>query len=395
MKPLEKIKVLDLSRVLAGPYCTMLLAELGAEITKVEIPEKGDDARHYGPFVDDVSLYFISINRGKRSISLNLKTEKGKQILKDLIPHFDVVIENFRPGTMEKLGLPYEEIRKINPKIIYASTSGFGHTGPDSKKPAYDMLVQAMGGMISITGWPDSLPTRVGMSIGDIGAALYTAIGITTALYQREITGEGQKVDIGMLDCQLALLENAVVRYQAEGVPPSPIGNRHPTITPFQGFKAKDAHITIPIGNDNMWKKFCKILNKEDLITNPLFDTNKNRTDNRLALMEILEPIIAEKNVDEWIEILEKAELPCSPINTIDKVMELEQVKARKMIVDVEDEKIGKVKVVGNAIKMSSLPEQEYRENAPQIGEHNLSVYRDLLNFTKEEIEILKQEGVI
>jgi len=253
-KPLENIKVLDLTRVLAGPFCTMILNDLGAYVLKVELPGTGDDARAFGPFKNEQSLYFVSINRGKDSISLNLKSEKGKNILKELVKKFDIIIENYRPGTMEKLGLGYDELKKINPKIIYAASSGFGHTGPDSQKPAYDILAQAMGGVMSITGWPDSQPTRVGMSLGDITASLYTAIGINAALYQRMITGEGQKIDVSMLDCQVSILENALARFQVDGKSPEPIGNRHPTITPFQAFKAKDNYFVIAIGNDSLWE---------------------------------------------------------------------------------------------------------------------------------------------
>lgn len=394
-KPLENVKVLDLTRVLAGPYCTMLLRELGAEIIKVEMPGKGDDARNYGPFIDNKSVYFISINRGKKSISLNLKTERGKQIIFELIKKVDVVAENFRPGTMEKLGLGYETLKEINPKIIYAATSGFGHTGPESKKPAYDMLVQSMGGMISITGWPDMPPTRVGMSIGDIGASLYTAIGITTALYHREVTGEGQKVDVAMLDCQVALLENAVVRYQVNGVPPQPMGNHHPTITPFQAFKAKDAYIAIPVGNNNMWKTFCGAIEREDLIDHERFKTNKERTDNRDELIPILEAVIAQKSIAEWIEIFGNVQFPCSPINTIDKTMQHPQVLARNMIVDVEDKDLGTIKIAGNAIKMSSIEEEPFRKSSPEIGEHNEKIFKELLNYSDEEIEQLRKDGVI
>ena len=394
-KPLENVKVLALSRVLAGPYCTMLLKELGAEVIKVEMPGKGDDARSYGPFKDNKSVYFISINRGKKSISLNLKHEKGKQIIYDLVKQVDVVTENFRPGTMEKLGLGYETLREINPRIIYAATSGFGHTGPDSKKPAYDMLVQAMGGMISITGWPDKPPTRVGMSIGDIGAALYTPIGISTALYQREITGIGQKVDVAMLDCQVALLENAVVRYQVDGVPPGPKGNRHPTITPFQAFQAQDDYIAIPVGNDAMWKIFCKAIERDDLIEHERFATNKQRTDNIDELTPILADVMATKTVAEWAEIFEQANFPCSPINTIDKTMQHRQVLARHMIVDVEDKDIGTVKIAGNPIKMSMLPEEPTRPSSPDIGEHNLEILKGWLGYSEQEIEQLHQDGVI
>lgn len=394
-KPLANIKVLELSRVLAGPYCNMLLKELGAEVIKVEMPEKGDDARSFGPFKNNKSVYFLSINRGKESISLNLKTEQGKQIILDLVKHVDVVTENFRPGTMEKLGLGYETLKAVNPKIIYAATSGFGHTGPDSKRPAYDMLVQAMGGMISITGWPDKPPTRVGMSIGDIGAALYTAIGITTALYHREITGEGQKVDVAMLDCQIALLENAVVRYQVDGVPPGPMGNRHPTITPFQAFKAKDDYIAIPAGNDTMWKKFCVAIEREDLIVHEKFQTNKLRTDNIDELTPILEEVMAQKTVTEWVEIFERAQFPCSPINTIDKTMAHRQVVARNMIVKADDDDLGSIKIAGNPIKMSSIEEEPTRKAAPEVGEHNRKIFKEYLGYSDEEIEQLKKEGVI
>ncbi len=394
-KPLENVKVLDLTRVLAGPYCTMLLKELGAEIIKVEIPGKGDDARHYGPFKNNKSVYFVSINRGKESISLNLKTEQGRNIILELVKKVDVIMENFRPGTMEKLGLGYETLKQVNPKIIYAATSGFGHTGPDSKKPAYDMLMQAMGGMISITGWPEAPPTRVGMSIGDIGASLYTAIGVTTALYHKAVTGEGQKVDVAMLDCQVALLENAVVRYQVAGVPPGPMGNHHPTITPFQAFKAKDEYIAIPAGNDTMWKAFCRAIGRDDLIDHEKFKTNKDRTTNRDELIPILEDVIAQKTVAEWIEIFEKAQFPCSPINTIDKAMAHPQVLARNMLVEVEDKDLGTIKIAGNAIKMSSIEEEPTRKPAPEVGEHNVKIFKELLGYSDEELEQLRKDGVI
>lgn len=394
-KPLENVKVLDLTRVLAGPYCTMLLQELGAEVIKVEMPIKGDDARHYGPFKENKSVYFISINRGKKSISLNLKHEQGKQIIYDLVKQVDVVTENFRPGTMEKLGLGYDRLRELNPRIIYAATSGFGHTGPESKKPAYDMLVQSMGGMISITGWPDKPPTRVGMSIGDIGAALYTAIGISTALYQREVTGEGQKVDVAMLDCQIALLENAVVRYQVDGIPPGPMGNRHPTITPFQAFRTKDDYIAIPVGNDAMWKIFCTAIERKDLITHESFATNKLRTDNIQELIPILEDVMKTKTVAEWVGVFEKANFPCSPINTIDKTMKHPQILARNMIVDVDDKDIGHVKITGNPIKMSSLPEEPTRPSSPDIGTSNREIFIERLGYSEADIAQWREQGII
>ena len=394
-KPLDGIKVLDLTRVLAGPFCTMILSDMGAEVVKVEIPKIGDDSRYFGPFKNKQSLYFLSLNREKKSITLNLKTEEGKSIIKDLVKKFDVLVENYRPSTMEKLGLGYDVLKKINPCLIYAASSGFGHTGPDSKKPAYDILAQARGGIMSITGWPDSPPTRVGMSTGDITASLFTAIGISAALYQREITGKGQKVDVAMLDSQVAILENALSRYQVDSKPPIPIGNRHPTITPFQAFKAKDTYFVLPIGNDNLWSKFCKIINMEEMIEDSRFVTNGARTENLKELIPTLDEIFITKNASEWIELLEQNGIPCGPINTIDKVMNDKQVLARNMIVEVEDKKAGKIRIAGNPIKMTTIPEKQTRKPAPEIGEHTKDVLLEYLNFNEKKISQLYENGVI
>lgn len=393
--PLSNIKVLDLTRVLAGPFCTMILSDLGAEIVKVEMPETGDDSRAFGPFINGQSLYFLSINREKKSISLNLKTVKGKEIFLDLIQHFDIVIENYKPGTMEKLGLGYEILKKVNPKIIYAAASGFGHTGPDSKKPAYDILAQAMGGVMSITGWPGAEPTRVGMSLGDITASLYAAIGINAALYHRTITGEGQKIDVSMLDCQVSILENALTRYQVDLVSPRPLGNRHPTITPFQAFKTKDDYIVIAAGNDNLWEKLCKAVDRTDLISDERFSTNGQRTVNIEPLVEIMTEILSHKTSEEWIEILDKAEVPVSPINTIDKVMLNRQVLSRNMIVGVKDRRAGDLKIAGNPVKMSTIEEKTDRFPAPEIGEHNDIILKEMLGYSEEEIARLKEEKII
>lgn len=395
MKPLSDIKILDLTRVLAGPFCTMLLSELGAEVVKVEMPGTGDDSRSYGPFKNGKSLYFISINRDKKSISLNLKTEKGREILRKLIPHFDVIIENFKPGTMEKLGLGYEDIKKINPKIIYAASSGFGHTGPDSGKPAYDILVQALGGIMSITGWPETPPTRVGMSVGDITVSFYTAMGILSAIYHRTKTGEGQKIDISMLDCQLSILENAFLRYQVDSKPPTPIGNRHPTIAPFQAYKAKDEYFVVAAGNDSIFVKMCKAMKCEFLIEDERFKTNSARTANLIELNNVLDSLFAGKTVSEWVEILDAAQVPCAPINTIDKAVANRQIKARNMVVEVDDKDVGKVDIIGNAVKMSSIEESPMRNPAPEIGEHNYSVLNSILGLNQSEIDDLKEEGVL
>ncbi len=395
IKPLETIKVLDLTRVLAGPFCTMILSDLGAEVIKVEMPETGDDSRCFGPFKNEQSLYFLSLNREKKSITLNLKADEGKAVFKDLVKKFDVLVENFRPGTMEKLGLGYEVLQEINPKLIYASSSGFGHSGPDSKKPAYDILAQARGGIMSITGWPGSPPTRVGMSSGDITASLFTAIGINAALFQRGQTGKGQKIDVAMLDCQVAILENALARYQVDGVAPAPLGNRHPTITPFQAFKAKDDYFVLPIGNDNLWKKFCHVIEKDAFVTDERFATNGARTENLKSLIPLLDEIFIKKTVSEWIILLESKGIPCGPINSIDQVLKDEQILARNMIVEVKDDKAGLTRIAGNPIKMTSIPEEKNRKPAPKLGEHTREILAELLDLDDMKIKRLREDGVI
>lgn len=395
MKPLENIKILDLTRVLAGPYATMLMQELGAEVIKVEIPETGDDARYFGPFRNGKSAYFLSINRGKKSISLNMKSPKGIEILLELVKKVDIVTENFRPGTMEKLGLSYERLKEINPRLIFASTSGFGQTGPESRKPAYDMLVQAMSGMMSITGWTDKPPTRVGASIGDLGAGLFTVIGILAALHQRNSTGEGQRVDVAMLDCQLSLLENAIVRFQTDGKSPQPAGNQHPTITPFQVFRTLDDYLAVSIGNDAMWKTFCQTIDNLDLFNHPNYKTNRDRTAHRNKLLPELEQLFQTKTNAQWCEILENVGLPHSPVNTIEKIIDHPQVKARNMIVETDDKSGGTIRVAGNPIKMSSISEEKSRKPVPEIGENTVEILSDLLGYTEEQIAKLKEDGVL
>ncbi len=394
-KPLEGVRVLDLTRVLAGPFCTMMLLDLGAEVIKVENPNGGDDSRAFGPFQNGRSAYFLTINRGKKSISLNLKTQEGKQLLRDLVKHCDVICENYTPGTMEKLGLGYDDLRVINPRIIYAAMSGFGHSGPDMNKPAYDILVQAMGGVMSITGWPGSAPTRVGVSMGDISAALFGAIGLTTALYQREKTGVGQKVDVAMLDCQAAMLENALARFQVEKAVPQPLGSRHPSISPFQAYKASDGYLIIAAGNDNLWSKLCTALNCTPLISDARFQTNAQRTSNVIEVETELNAILDQKTVAQWMDILNNAGVPCSPVNGMDAVLQHPQLNARNMFVDVTDPAFPGMKVPGNPIKMSCLAEELSRDKAPDIGEHNSEVLRDLLGMSNAQIAALKALGVM
>jgi CoA:oxalate CoA-transferase len=376
--PLSGITVVDLSRILAGPYCTMLMAELGARIIKVEPPGKGDDAREYGPFLKGRSTYFASINRGKESIALDLKADTDKRIFEKLLEKADVLVENFRPGTMEKLGYGWETLHPRYPKLIYACASGFGHTGPNSKDPAYDMVVQGMGGMMSVTGYPNEPPARVGMSIGDIGAGLYTAIAVNAALVHRLKTGESTKVDIGMFDCQLALLENAVMRYTVEGEIPGPLGARHPTITPFQAFRSGDGNIIIAAGNDGLFVKLADALGRPDMAQHPDYKTNAARLKNQPKLQADIEAILAQKTTAQWIDILGKAGLPCGPINNIAQALAHPQVAARNMLVSVPDPSGATLKLVGNPLKMSAFADPPTRDPAPDLDADRRAILDEL-----------------
>ncbi len=394
-KPLEHIKVLDFTRVLAGPYCTMMLANMGAEIIKVERPDTGDDSRDFGPFINGQSAYFISINRGKKSIAVDLKSKEGIEIIKELVKQVDVVAENFRPGTMEKLGLGYEVLKQINPAVIYATMSGFGQSGPYSKRPAYDMIVQGMGGIMSITGNPDGEPVRVGTSIGDITAGMFGAYGIVTALLDRTITGEGRMVDVAMFDGQVAILENAIARYTALNEIPKPLGARHPSIAPFGAFKTSDGYLIMACGNDSLWETFCKVVERPDLLEMEEFKTNALRTKNVDMLKNHIDEILVNKTTAEWNEYLNKKGVPCSPINTVDKLFTDPQVEARKMLVEVEQPGAGKLKIAGNPVKLSGMEKEISDDPAPDIGEHTEQILKDLLGLSKDEIDSFKNKNII
>ena len=392
--PLEGIQVLDLTRILAGPYATMILRDLGAEVIKIEQPETGDEARDFGPFKNDFSLYFMSVNRGKKSVTLNLKSPRGKELFLELVKGSDILVENFRPGTMEKLGLDYESLKKHHPSLLYAACSGFGQTGPYAMRGAYDMIIQGMGGIISITGEPDRPPVRVGTSIGDITSALFTTIGILSALRHRDQTGEGQLIDVGMLDCQVAILENAMVRYFSTGDIPRPLGRRHPAITPFEVFESADGYVVIAIGNNELWRKFCEHVGRPELIDDERFHTNALRTENHEPLFPILAEIMYRRTTDAWVEALEAIGVPCGPVNTVDKVANDPQVLARDMIAEVEHDTTGTVQIPGIPIKLSETPGQ-IDAPAPNLGEHTSEVLTDLLKLTAEEVNQLKQDGVL
>jgi len=376
--PLSGITVVDLSRILAGPYCTMLMAEMGARVIKVEPPKTGDDARAYGPFVKHHSAYFASINRGKESIALDLKADEDRRIFEKLLEKADVVVENFRPGTMEKFGYGWETLHKRYPQLIYASASGFGHTGPNSKDPAYDMVVQGMGGIMSVTGFPGGEPTRVGMSIGDVGSGIYTAVAVNAALLHRFRTGEATKVDIAMFDCQIALLEGVVVRYTAEGVVPGPVGSRHATITPFQAFKTKDGNIIIAAGNDSLFVRLCNALGKPAMGLDPNYLTNDGRRTKQKQLEAEIEAILADKTTTEWIKIIGDAGVPCGPINNIAQALQHPQVEARNMLVTVPDGEGGTLKVSGNPLKMSAFPDPPTRDAAPDLDANRAAILKEL-----------------
>ncbi|MBW8057307.1 MAG: CoA transferase [candidate division NC10 bacterium] len=393
MQALENLKVVDFSRILAGPYCTMILADLGAEVVKIEQPDSGDEARGVGPFLNGVSAYFASLNRGKKSVALNIKDPRGRDCATELIARADILVENFRPGTMDRLGLGYETLAQRNPRLIYAACSGFGQTGPYRTRGAYDMVIQGIGGVMSITGEPGGRPLKTGPPIGDLAGGLFTVIGILAALQAREKTGEGQMVDIGMLDCQVALLENAIIRYTTTGEVPGPLGARHPSIAPFEAFEAKDGYVIFAVGTPH-WKRFCRIIGREELLEDPRFATNALRAENHGALQPIIAQIAQTKKVREWIDVMEKAGVPCGPINTIDQVVADPQVQARGMITAIHHPEVGTIRLPASPIRLSRTPGRVDRP-APRLGEHTTDVLQAWLGLDGEIIDALRRQEVI
>ncbi|MBN1189862.1 MAG: CoA transferase [Dehalococcoidales bacterium] len=395
-KALEGIKILDLTWVLSGPYCTMILGDLGAEVIKIERPGAGDIARGNGPHINGVSTYFLSLNRGKKSITLNLASQKGREILLRLVKQADVIASNYVPGTMEKLGIGYDTVRQCNPGIIYAMCSGFGQNGPYKNKPAFDVIVQAMGGILSVTGEPGRPPVRPGASIGDITAGLFMAVSILAALEERHRSGEGQMIDISMLDCQVALQENAFVRYLATGELPQPLGTRHPVFTPFQVFPTRDSYIAVATmgGIQDQWPVFCATLGLMELIDDQRFETGWQRSRHN----EILEPILYEamrrKTTGEWIKEFEAVSIACGPVNTIDKVAADPQVNQREMIIEVEHHRAGKFKVVNTPVKLSRTPAR-IEKASPDLGENTEEILKGWLSLDGEEIRQLRDSGIV
>lgn len=397
MEPLRDIRILDLSRVLSGPFCSMQLADMGAEVIKVEAPGQGDDTRRFGPpFQGGESAYFLSINRNKRSITVNLKHREGRAIIEGLIERSDVLVENFRPGTMARLGLSYEEVAKRNPRLIYASISGFGHAGEErfSRQPGYDLLIQGLGGIASLTGEPDGPPMKNGVSIADLVAGLYAVQGILLALYAREKTGRGQQIDISMLDAQVSLLTYQAAIAFMTGESPGRMGNRHPTIVPYETFRVADGYFNLAIGNDRLWQRFCAAIGREDLSSDPDFSTNADRVRNRDRLVPILEGIMARRTCAEWTAILDDAGVPGGPILSVGEVLDHPQVRAREMVVEVEHPTLGSLPLTGIPVKLSETP-GSIRRPPPRLGEHTEEVLEELLGYDREKIGELRASGAI
>jgi CoA:oxalate CoA-transferase len=376
--PLSGITIIDLSRILAGPYCTMLLAELGARVIKVEAPKTGDDARQYGPFINGKSTYFASVNRGKESIVLDLKAPADREIFERLLDKADAVVENFRPGTMERLGYGWDTLHTRYPRLIYAAASGFGHTGPYSHYPSYDMVVQGLGGIMSITGIPDGPLVRVGTSVGDLAGGLYTTIALNAALLHRERTGEATKVDVALFDCQLALLENAIMRYTTTGEIPGPMGARHPSITPFEAFTTKDGHIIIAAGNDGLWVKLTEALGHPELAQNPDYKTNPLRNKNQAQLKAELEAILSKETTEHWISVLEAAGIPGGQVNNVKQALDHPQTNARNMLIEVDDPVTGKLSLAGNPMKLSAFSDPSTRPPAPDLDADRAKILSEL-----------------
>jgi CoA:oxalate CoA-transferase len=395
-KPLAGVRVLDLSRVLAGPFCTMNLADLGAEVVKIEVPERGDDSRSYAPRIPNSndSGYYYSVNRGKRSLTLDLRKPDGAAILLDLAKHADVVVENFSPGTMERFNVGYEKLKAANSRIILCSISGFGQSGPMAAAPAYDIVAQALGGTMSITGPAGGEPTRCGVSIGDLAAALYGVVAILAALRSRDLTGVGQHLDIAMLDCQVAWLEDALARYSVTGNVPGPLGSRHPSITPFQQFRAADGHFVAGCGNEAIWQRFCDAIGLGELKWDPRFVTNTDRTANHAALEPILLRHFAVEPREHWLKQLEEANVPCAPIANVAEVTRNPHLIERQMILHADHPAFANLIVPGSPLKTAGVASTP-NTRAPQLGEHTNEILAQVLGYDSARIAELRALKVI
>jgi crotonobetainyl-CoA:carnitine CoA-transferase CaiB-like acyl-CoA transferase len=404
--PLSGIRVLDLSRILAGPWAAQTLADLGAEVIKVERPSTGDDTRVWGPpFLKDANTgeradaaYFMTCNRGKQSITVDFTQASGAELLKTLVKKCDILIENFKVGGLKKYGLDYASLKEIHPGLIYCSITGFGQTGPYAERPGYDFLIQAMGGLMSITGERDDKagggPQKVGVAITDVMTGLYSTVGILSALRARDLTGEGQHLDMALMDVQVAALANQASSYLVTGESPVRLGNEHPSITPYQSLPAKDGYFILATGNDSQFKNFCQAAGRPELSGDARFLTNKDRVMHRDQLTPLLEEITRTRNIDEWVLIMERAGVPCGPINTLERVFADPQVQARELRVDIPHAQYGSVPSVASPIRLSKTPIQ-YNKAPPQLGEHNEAVLQGLLGLSDQEMTRLQEAGIL
>jgi len=394
IKPLAGIRVLDLTRVLAGPFCTMMLGDMGAEVIKVEEPDKGDDTRRWPPFVGGEATYFMSVNRGKKSVTLNLKSAEGLAVLRKLAAKSDVLVENFRTGTMDRLGLGYAALSRSNRRLVYCSISGFGESGPEAHRGGYDLIVQGESGVMDLTGFPDGPPVKVGNSVGDLVAGMSAAHGIVLALLARQRTRRGQKVEIAMLDVMAALLTYQAGIYFGTGQRPARRGNQHPSIVPYEVFKAADAYLTLGVANNTLWTSCCAALERPELATDPRFDTESRRVANRAELVPLLNDILGKRSAADWLARLEKAGVPAGRIKSVAEVCESEHLRARGMIVRLPHPSAGEITVMGVPIRLHATPGAA-EAPPPRLGEHTDAVLRRVLGMTAPAIRKLRDARVV
>jgi crotonobetainyl-CoA:carnitine CoA-transferase CaiB-like acyl-CoA transferase len=392
--PLSNTRILDLSLIMAGPYCTLILGDLGAEVIKVERPGMGEGARGVPPhFFEGESAYFIAMNRNKKSMTIDLKSPKGREIFYQLAKKSDVVVDNFRPGVMKKLGVDYDTLKGVNPMIICCSISGYGETGPSKDRPAFDLIIQARGGIMSYTGEPGQMPVRMGAPMGDLAGGLFAANGVLAALYQREQTGRGQKLDISLLDCQISLLTYRAQYYFVGNEIAQPVGSGHTSIHPIRAFKTKTFDIVIDFNTQSIFIEFCNAIEAPEVAESPKFNSRENRLKNKEELYDFLEKTFLTKTGEEWLELLDK-KVPIGPINRIDKALADPQILSRNMVPEVDYGKGKKLKILGNPIKMSEI-DQEVFKAPPRLGEHNEQVLTELLRYSPEEVGELRNQGII
>jgi formyl-CoA transferase len=393
---LEGLRVIDLTRILAGPYCTMLLGDLGADVIKIEVPDRGDDTRQWGPpfTAGGQSAYFLAANRNKRSLTLNLKSDRGMEILSGLIRQSDVLIENFRAGTLEKWGLDYEQLRALKPDLIYCTVTGYGYTGPYRDRPGYDFVVQALGGFMSVTGPEDGEPYRAGIAIADLASGIYASNAVLASLFARERTGKGQRIDISLLDCQVALMSYVASNHLVSKDPPRRFGNAHPNIVPYEVFEAEDGYFAFAAGNDLQWTTFCKAVDREAWEADERFATNPARIENRTELVGLLNELFATRTISEWIELCESIGLPASPINTMDDVFADPQVLARELVMEVPHHTEGSVPLLRSPLNIPTAP-SKVRHPPPTLGQHTDEILAELLSFDSAEIQTLRKAGVV